>query len=415
MILSFNENKAWAWATAPIMWWAGTTTVANIGTTTADLWGTYTSNGWSPITATWFVLYPAGNPSTIIWGSGVTDFPDATLPSPITASATSLTPWVNYCFKPYAINAIGTSYGTELCFTTLNIFTQKWFLAFDWGSDIYELNISTNVATLLTNTIWNQEIIYDAPTGRIYVGSTTWTWYYEIATNTTASVFNQWWFSWVWLLIVWNTLYSNSTAASVSTITYWDKTTWLWWGTITWIWDWLQLLWAVAGKIYFTSTGWVRVIDTTTNTVVQTIWASCWYGAIDMANNFLYSWISSGSWNINKFSINPSTGLLTAVSSIPWWGWAYANNMSLNTNWSILWYATQANLLKIDTASFTIIWTYPLPSTASTGWVSYNKTNDKVYISFRFGAIWWTTFNPATNTFANRTWVTSGSEWILFQ
>lgn len=92
--------ESWPAITAPVMWWAGTTTVANIGTTTADLWGTYTSDGWSPITATWFVLYPAGNPSTIIWGSGVTDFPDATLPSPITASATGLTAWANYCFKP---------------------------------------------------------------------------------------------------------------------------------------------------------------------------------------------------------------------------------------------------------------------------------------------------------------------------
>ena len=94
---------------SPIMWWAWTTSVTNIWATSADLTWIYTSDWWSSITATGFVLYPSGNPSTVIWWVWVTNFPDLILSNPISASATWLTWSTNYCFKPYATNAIGTS------------------------------------------------------------------------------------------------------------------------------------------------------------------------------------------------------------------------------------------------------------------------------------------------------------------
>lgn len=137
--VSFTKTTcATAPATVPVMW-TGTTSVANITATWADLTGTYTSDGWAAITWTWFVLYPAGNPSTVIWGASVTQFPDWTLPSPINATATWLSNATNYCFKPYAINSVGTSYGDEICFTTLaawptviTVAPWAWLIANAW-------------------------------------------------------------------------------------------------------------------------------------------------------------------------------------------------------------------------------------------------------------------------------------------
>ncbi len=142
-------------ATAPIMWWAGTTSVSNITTTSADLTGTYTGNWWSPITWSWFVIYPSWNASTIIWWTNVIDVIDWILPSPISASATGLTANTNYCFKPYATNAIWTSYGVEVCFTTLNawpnIITIKPLIATSDYLDVY------------ANTIWPAQTTLDMP------------------------------------------------------------------------------------------------------------------------------------------------------------------------------------------------------------------------------------------------------------
>lgn len=119
MILSFNENKAWAWATAPIMWWAGTTVLNQVFGNGADVTGTYTSDGWDPVTATGFVVYPSGNPTYTIWSAWVINQVAPGTTSPITMNLTWLTHSTNYCTRPYATNATGTSYGEEVCFTTL--------------------------------------------------------------------------------------------------------------------------------------------------------------------------------------------------------------------------------------------------------------------------------------------------------
>ena len=118
MILSFNEVKGWTPTTAPIMGGAGTTTVTWITSNWWSLNGTYTWDWGSPVTWTGFVFYPTGNASTAIGWLNVVQLIDWTLSSPITATATWLIPSTTYCFKPYAINAIGTSYWVELCFTT---------------------------------------------------------------------------------------------------------------------------------------------------------------------------------------------------------------------------------------------------------------------------------------------------------
>ncbi len=64
-------------------------------------------------------MYPSGNASTVIGGANVLQFADATQSSPVQATATGLASGTNYCSKPYATNSIGTSYGEEVCFTTV--------------------------------------------------------------------------------------------------------------------------------------------------------------------------------------------------------------------------------------------------------------------------------------------------------
>ena len=40
--MSYEANTWWAAPTAPVMWWAGTTTVSSIYDVWATFWGTYT-------------------------------------------------------------------------------------------------------------------------------------------------------------------------------------------------------------------------------------------------------------------------------------------------------------------------------------------------------------------------------------
>lgn len=115
--LDFIQKKSLA--TPPVMWI--TPTLENLSSVSADLWGQWTSNWNSPITLQGVVLYPAWNPSTVIWWANVVDYQDDLLTSPISVKATWLAPWTNYCFKAYAMNVVGTSYGPELCFTTTTV------------------------------------------------------------------------------------------------------------------------------------------------------------------------------------------------------------------------------------------------------------------------------------------------------
>lgn len=106
------------WPQSPTMGWAGTTTFGNITTTGVNLRGEVVSDNGSPITETGFVVYPQGNATYEIGWANVLQYVEWGTDNVIAVNPNNLTPWTNYCARPYAINAGGTSYGEEVCFTT---------------------------------------------------------------------------------------------------------------------------------------------------------------------------------------------------------------------------------------------------------------------------------------------------------
>ena len=333
MILDFIQTKAWSAPalTAPIMWWAGTTTVANIGTTTTDLWGTYTSDGWSPITATWFVLYPAGNPSTIIWGSWVTDFPDGTLPSPITASATWLTAWSNYCFKPYAINAIGTSYGTELCFTT-DAGNKFWYVAENTNNWFAKINLVTWVKLASYTPAWLTwpRAVYQTKSGQYLI--VTW-----MSSNN---------------IMIFDT---TNLVTPLYTIAWWVEPNWV---TEDGLWN-----------IYVASRSWqqVRKISLSTWIITWTFSSTSRMHYIAYANWKLYAWAYISDWSVKV--INPTT--MTLITSISIWWDIY--ELWASDNWQYVYWAafTSGNVFRINTATDTLAWSVSVSSVLWI-WVKWN-------------------------------------------
>lgn len=327
MILSFEENKAWTSATAPIMWLAWTTTVAGVTTSEANLTGTYTSDGWSPVTATGFVLYPAGNPSTVIGWANVTDFPDATLPSPITAVATWLNPWTNYCFKPYAINAIGTSYGVEVCFTTL---TEIFIAEYGWNN-LRKFNFAT--CSTITNLA-------------------AWGWPSRIK--------RVWWFIYV----------SRHLSNQLSKI---DPVTMTIIATLSvptqpsemiQNWNFLYLLSATSWTLY--------KIDITTFTIISTIAIWTFPYCLCIVWNFIYClrWIAN---IVTKVDITTFTVVATLPMPSLVWAWAW-----IVSDGTFIYAATQISIEKISIATFTIVaslatWTSDQQELALNWWFLYNS------------------------------------------
>ena len=96
---------------------AATTAASSITGTTATSGGNITTNGGSAVTAKGIVWGTATNP-TIDLSTKTTD---GTGSSAFTSSLTGLTPATLYYVRSYATNAVGTSYGTEISFTTLAV------------------------------------------------------------------------------------------------------------------------------------------------------------------------------------------------------------------------------------------------------------------------------------------------------
>ncbi|MGY3090484.1 hypothetical protein ACVWYF_003539 [Hymenobacter sp. UYAg731] len=96
-----------------------TTAASAITGTTATSGGNVTSNGGAAITARGVVYGTSPNPR--ISGSGVTQVADGT-PSTgtFTSSLTALTPSTAYYVAAYATNSVGTTYATDITFTTLS-------------------------------------------------------------------------------------------------------------------------------------------------------------------------------------------------------------------------------------------------------------------------------------------------------
>jgi uncharacterized protein (TIGR02145 family) len=102
-------------AVAPTL--AATTAASSITGTTATSGGTISTDGGSAVTAKGVVWGTATNPTTAL----STKTTDGTGSGAFTSSLTGLTAATTYYVRSYATNAIGTSYGTEISFTTLAV------------------------------------------------------------------------------------------------------------------------------------------------------------------------------------------------------------------------------------------------------------------------------------------------------
>jgi hypothetical protein len=99
-------------ATAPVL---TTTAATSIGLITAVSGGTISSDGGSAVTERGICWGTAVNPSIIL----STKTSDSLGVGTFTSSLTGLTPNTLYHVRAYATNSIGTSYGSDLTFTTL--------------------------------------------------------------------------------------------------------------------------------------------------------------------------------------------------------------------------------------------------------------------------------------------------------
>ena len=319
-------GSAAAAPTAPIMWWAWSTTVTWVGTNTATLQWTYTSDWWSVITASWFVVYPSGTSPYTIGSPFVMQYPDATLPSPITASPTNLAPTTDYCARPYATNTVGTSYGQEVCFTT----SAVWYV-----TNLSSNNISIVDLTSFTN-VWTISWI-NSPLA---------------------------WFIDDWYMYVWG--WSNF----VTRIYLWDNSmVSLNLGAQVWP------MTADATHIYVW-TGWTNTlhkINKSTFTVDATLW---WLN--DNQSWVIVWWYlyvnCQASWTIYKIDLSTFTIVNSLVT-----GYSWAHRIA--TDWTHLYvthYISSA-LARINIATFTLVWAITAFSTpywiAIDWWFAYIWNN----------------------------------------
>jgi uncharacterized protein (TIGR02145 family) len=106
--ISFNTSQAVATL-------AATTTVSAIGSTTATSGGNITYNGGATVTVSGIVWSTTSTPT--ISNSKTTN---GAATGTFTSTITGLTPGTLYYVRSYATNSVGTSYGAQTSFTTLN-------------------------------------------------------------------------------------------------------------------------------------------------------------------------------------------------------------------------------------------------------------------------------------------------------
>lgn len=100
-----------------------TVSVSQVQSTSANITGTLTSEGGSPVLERGICWGTSTNPTTS--GSKAIGSPGA----PWTCTATNLNTGTLYYVRAYARNSIGTSYGANLTFTTLNL-VKYWAQSF---------------------------------------------------------------------------------------------------------------------------------------------------------------------------------------------------------------------------------------------------------------------------------------------
>lgn len=107
--ISFNTSQAVATL-------AATTTVSAIGSTTATSGGNITYNGGATVTTSGVVWSTSSTPTIAL----ATKTTNGAANGAYTSNITGLTPGTLYYVRSYATNTVGTSYGAQTSFTTLN-------------------------------------------------------------------------------------------------------------------------------------------------------------------------------------------------------------------------------------------------------------------------------------------------------
>ena len=110
--ISFNTSAAVATL-------ATTTAASSIGATTAVSGGNITYNGGATVTVSGIVWSTSSTPTTAL----ATKTTNGSATGTYTSSITGLTPGTLYYVRSYATNSVGTSYGAQTSFTTLNTAT----------------------------------------------------------------------------------------------------------------------------------------------------------------------------------------------------------------------------------------------------------------------------------------------------
>ncbi len=96
---------------------ASTTAASSIGATTATSGGNITYNGGVTVTVSGLVWSTSSNPTIAL----TTKTSNGSATETFTSNITGLTPGTLYYVRSYATNNVGTSYGAQTSFTTLNI------------------------------------------------------------------------------------------------------------------------------------------------------------------------------------------------------------------------------------------------------------------------------------------------------
>jgi hypothetical protein len=110
--ISFNTSQAVATL-------AATTTVSSIGSTAATSGGNITYNGGATVTASGVVWSTTSTPTIAL----ATKTTNGAASGTYTSNITGLTPGTLYYVRSYATNSMGTNYGAQTSFTTLNTAT----------------------------------------------------------------------------------------------------------------------------------------------------------------------------------------------------------------------------------------------------------------------------------------------------
>lgn len=352
--MSYEQEIIW-WGSSwipPIMDIDPSTTATNVWSTTVTGTGVILNNGWALITTMWFVVYPSGNPSTIIWGSWVTDFPVTPVVQNgnIVANITWLTANTNYCMKPYAINSVWTSYWDEICFTTLD--SYLWVSQYDgWKASIAKVDKST-LSILATYTdpwlAWNWATnVFNIWWGQIWVVSwpTAWWWFskYNYSSNTWWTPYSPWGQP-KESVLVWNILYNAATwdnavyATNILTgASVWSYLTWPndWPvsictdGTYLYVWYWNVFWWWSVRKL---------TMSLTLVSSVGTSWRVRW-----IANYWWFIYASAATPTSSIYKIDANT-MVTAVTLSSTWAFA----LNANALWVFVRESGPNSIIKYD-------------------------------------------------------------------